>query len=139
MLIPGARSALPDLFLGDSIEPDVRALQTIIDDQVYIIRQFFSPSVCQKVLKHLESLDWSFTDDIRVGEVCRFHSPQDGHRLWKETKLDEIALASDKLAKDMLSGVSPNIRVYQYLPGQFFSPHCEFCFLGMVGNLTRHR
>lgn len=132
-----SNSALPSISLCDSLEQDVQALETIIDDQVYIIRHFFSPSVCQNVLKHLETQDWSFTDDIRVGEACRFHSPQDSHRLWNETKLDEIALANNKLAKDMLSGLSPNIRVYQYLPGQFFSPHCEFCFLSIRGCLTK--
>lgn len=121
-------SALPNVSLCDSPEPDIRALQTIIDDQIYVIRQFLSPSVCQGFVKHLDTQDWGFTNDIRVGGVCRFHNAEDGRRLWKETRLDKIAMANDKIAKDVLLGVSPNIRIYRYLPGQFFGPHCQSCF-----------
>lgn len=125
MSTSGTSSALPDFYLGHSPEPDTRALQTVIDNQVYVIHQFFSHSVCQGFVKHLDTQDWSFTDDIRVGGVCRFHNAEDGRRLWKETKLDELASANDKIAKDMLLGVSPNIRIYRYFPGQFFGPHCQ--------------
>ena len=133
MSASGTSSALPDFPLYDLREPDVRAIQTVIDDQVYVIHQFLSHSVCQSFVKHLDTQDWSFTDDIRVGGVCRFRNAGDGHRLWKETKLDEIASANDRIARDVLLGVSPNIRIYQYFPGQFFGSHCQSSFLRVNG------
>lgn len=120
----GTSSVLPKFSLCNWSEPEIRALETIIDGQIYTVHQFLPPSVCRGIVEQLSAQDWSFTDDIRVGEVCRFYSAEDSCRFWKETKLNEIASANDELGKDMLLGMSPNIRIYRYLPGQSFKPHC---------------
>ena len=82
--------------------------------------RFVSHSVCQRLVKHLDTQDWVFTDDIPGGGGWRFYNAEDSRRSSKVAMLEEIASADEKLTKDMLLGVSPSIKSYWYLPDLFF-------------------
>jgi hypothetical protein len=69
-----------------------------------------------------------------VNDRFEVHDPAFAEMLWRNTGLKECVEAygpdeEGKSAKEVwggeVVGLSPRIRIYRYLKGQFFDKHCE--------------
>ena len=121
---------------------------TILDDQIVVIRNFFTPTLCKQYVSFLSSLPLITTpakpkegDAVRVNDRIQFHDPKFAESLWSSTGLKGLVTEAtqegvEREAADSSSleqswggevlGLNPNIRIYRYREGQFFAQHCRY-------------
>ena len=121
------------------------ALETVLEDQIILIRRFFTSSLCKKYVTFLASLPLTTTPGIpKKGEALRVNDRfqiEDHHfaeQLWHDTGLKDLVLGDSTAGNDDRSraargawggavcGLNPRIRIYRYSKGQFFDQHCKF-------------
>ncbi|OJD09839.1 hypothetical protein AJ78_08898, partial [Emergomyces pasteurianus Ep9510] len=112
-------------------------LETLLDDQILIIRNFLTSTLCKTYVSFLSSLPLVTTpkrlkkdEAVRVNDRYQVHDPAFAERLWSSTALKQlisedgaVACASAELWGGEVLGLNPNIRIYRYGPGQFFDKH----------------
>ena len=122
-------------------------MEPLLPDQVFIIPNFFTSSLCQKYVSFLSTLPLVTTpakpkngDAVRVNDRFEVNDAGFAERLWLETGLKEIMSGHADDRKDSsktgwssqecwggeVCGLNPRIRVYRYVNGQFFAQHCRF-------------
>jgi len=121
-------------------------LETILEDQIIVIRNLLTPTLCKKYVSLLSSLPLTPTaiqprdgEAIRVNDRIQLDDYAFAEQLWASTALESLVRGlvervdlgkplPDELRKfwgGVVSGLSPRIRVYRYSEGQFFGQHCE--------------
>jgi hypothetical protein len=137
-------------------------LDTLVPDQISLIHNFLTSTLCKTYVSFLQSLPLATTpgrpkrgDAVRVNDRFQIEDPRFAEMLWSGTALRELVTATsteeeegdgEGRAKTEASnvwggeplGLNANIRIYRYSAGQFFARHCMFCFRGVVG-MTRGR
>ena len=144
---PGPSNQSPSLPRWPLLEPLVPAsdleLDTVLDDQIIVIRNFFTSNLCRKFVDFLSSLQLATTlskpkvgEAVRMNDRIQFEDPGFARRLWTATALQELLSGSNSsgdlpsvhahtLWGGELCGLNPRIRIYRYSQGQFFAQHCR--------------
>lgn len=117
-------------------------LESLVEDQIYIIRNFFTSTLCKNYVSFLASLPLITTpsrpkkgEAVRVNDRFQIDDPRFAEMLWQSTALKDLvegSLDSDATQAMLRQtwggkplGLNPNIRIYRYCPGQFFAQHCK--------------
>ena len=140
---------------GQKIAPDWPALQplvpttdlvleTLLEDQILLIRNLFTSTLCKKYVSFLSSLPLITTpakpkegEAIRLNDRIQFDDPAFAEQLWSSTGLRSIVNGSaenvnpdglthegaKKLWGGELCGLNPRIRIYRY---GIFALRCSF-------------
>ncbi|KAF5324832.1 hypothetical protein D9611_004252 [Ephemerocybe angulata] len=116
---------------------------TVMEDQIFIVEDFFSPQECKEFVKFIDSLPLELTPPKKKGEADRVNhrfsvaSPsfaQSLHALLTP-HLPSFPYPSSVHPKRRISqpdgeprhphSFNSNIRVYKYTQGQYFGPHYD--------------
>lgn len=110
-------------------------LETLLKDQIIIIRNLFTSTLCKKYVSFLSSLPLITTpakpkegEAIRVNDRIQFDDPAFAEQLWGSTGLESLVGGSaenvdsdglthegaKKLWGGELCGLNPRIRIYRY-------------------------
>ena len=100
------------------------ALETLLEDQIILIRNLFTSTLCKKYVSFLSSLPLTTTpskakegEAIRVNDRIQFHDPAFAEQLWVSTGLSSLVLTYEG-AKTLwggeICGLNPRIRIYRY-------------------------
>lgn len=111
------------------------ALETLLEDQIILIRNFFTSTLCKKYISLLSSLPLTTTpvkpkegDAIRFNDRIQYDDPAFAEQLWSSTSLQSLVNGSGgsidpdgltyegatKLWGGEVCGLNPRIRVYRY-------------------------
>lgn len=129
-------------------------IDTILPDQIYTIRNFFTANLCKAYVSFLSSAAISLTttplkpkskyEAVRVNDRYQIEDAGFAELLWSTTALKELVSERRGLEREEEEegeeerdaerrvwggtplGLNSNIRIYRYTPGQFFAQHCEF-------------
>ncbi|OAX80263.1 hypothetical protein ACJ72_05404 [Emergomyces africanus] len=113
-------------------------LETLLDDQIVIIRNLLTSTLCKTYVTFLSSLPLVTTpkrpkkdEAVRINDRFQVHDPAFAERLWSSTALKQLVSeegvddASAELWGGEVLGLNPNIRIYRYQPGQLFDKHYD--------------
>ncbi|KAL8910794.1 MAG: hypothetical protein Q9171_003930 [Xanthocarpia ochracea] len=118
-------------------------VETILKDQIVVIRNFFTYSLCKNYVSFLSSLPLVTTpgqpkkgDAVRVNDRFQVDDPSFAEQIWKSAGLEDLVTRSDGddgMSQQALSqlwggnvcGLNPRIRIYRYSKGQFFAQHYD--------------
>ncbi|KAK3388994.1 hypothetical protein B0T20DRAFT_447466 [Sordaria brevicollis] len=107
---------------------------TLVDDKVVVLRNFFPKSLCKDYVSFLSTLPLITTPGkpkrgmaVRVNDRFQIDDQKFADRLWYETGLKEAVLEGglEHLWGGEVIGLNPNIRIYRYTKGQFFDAHYD--------------
>lgn len=122
-------------------------VETLLQDQIILIRKLFTSSLCKNYVSFLSSLPLTTTpakpkegNAVRINDRFEVHDAGFAQRLWSSTCLAHVLTGSagaekgNSLRPDEwmnlwggeLCGLNPRIRVYRYRKGHHFGPHCRF-------------
>lgn len=133
-------------------------LTPLLTDQIYLIRNFLSGTLCKTYASFLASLPLTTTpgapkkdEALRVNDRFQIDDARFAEMLWNTTALKELVTTRfeedeygyDQDAEDDSAlaerarqlwggdplGLNPNIRIYRYSAGQFFGQHCKKLFI----------
>ncbi|RPD66304.1 hypothetical protein L227DRAFT_570197, partial [Lentinus tigrinus ALCF2SS1-6] len=125
--------SFPELSPKEGIE-----CRVLLDDQILLIDEFFSPEECKKYVKFIDSLPLELTPPKKRGEADRVNHRMSISSVDFAQRLYAV-LAPHLPAFPYPASVKPpagatarpphslnsNIRVYKYTPGQHFGPHYD--------------
>ncbi|KAL5338659.1 hypothetical protein BJX70DRAFT_398408 [Aspergillus crustosus] len=126
-------------------------LEPLLPDQIYLIRNFLSASLCKTYVSFLSSLPLITMsgkpkkgDAVRVNDRFQIQDAAFAENLWRGTALRELVTHphsytgeerggegkdAERSMKEIWGGeplgLNANIRVYRYSPGQFFAQHYD--------------
>ena len=109
-------------------------VETLLPDQILIIRNLFTSKLCKDYVAFLSSLPLTTTpgkpkrgEATRVNDRFQIDDPAFAKRLWEQTPLAHLVRTyEDQSAwKGDVIGLNPNIRIYRYRSGQFFDQHYD--------------
>ena len=120
------------------------SLETVLADQVFVIRNLFTPTLCKNYVSFLSSLPLVTTpgqpkkgNAVRINDRFQVDDPAFAELLWRSTGLHDLATGVNedqregdvpaqrrKLWGGEVCGLNPRIRIYRYCKGQFFDQHC---------------
>lgn len=116
-------------------------LETLLEDQIIVIRNFFTSSLCKNYVSFLSSLPLVTTpgqpkkdDAVRVNDRFQVDDAAFADQLWKTAGLHDLLTRVDaedhgyqqdpaKLWGGQVCGLNPRIRLYRYSKTQFFAQH----------------
>jgi len=107
--------------------------ETILDDQILVIRNLFTSKLCNSYTAYLSTLPLTTTsgkpkkgEAVRINDRFQVQDLLFANLLWETTALRELVsqLDKDKWGGEVL-GLNPNIRVYRYKPGHCFHQHYD--------------
>lgn len=145
-------SSLPDWPLLQPLIPAADlALETLLQDQIIVIRNLFTSTLCEKYVSFLSSLSLITSpaqpkeeNALRVNDRIQFNDPAFAEQLWNSTALKGLVAGSigyhahDGLAagdsKQLwggeVCGLNPKITIYRYDTASFtFVPLSKICEL----------
>ncbi|KAH1660635.1 hypothetical protein KXX65_003979 [Aspergillus fumigatus] len=120
------------------------SLESLLHDQIYLIRNFLPSSLCKTYAFFLASLPLTTTpskpkkgEAVRVNDRFQIQDADFAERLWSGTALRELVSGAVDEDQDGDGqprsnreiwggeplGLNANIRVYRYSRGQFFAQH----------------
>ncbi|KAH8918032.1 hypothetical protein BT69DRAFT_1268296 [Atractiella rhizophila] len=131
----------------EAVPPDWPAIKSfghleanvLLPQQIVTILSLFSSSLCKTYIAFLSTLPFT-TTPVRPkrGEAVRFNDRFQvddetfARRLWEDSGLKEFfereeneGILGDGVKEKEVVGLNPNIRVYRYVPGQFFDKHYD--------------
>ena len=110
-------------------------LQTLLQDQIVIIKRLFTAALCQKYVSFLDSLPLVTTpslpkkgEAVRVNDRFQVEDPNFAEILFKSTGLEKLIHDAEYDWGGEVCGLNPRIRVYRYKQGMFFDKHCKFTY-----------
>lgn len=123
------------------------ALETLLEDQIILIRNFFTSTLCKNYVSFLSTLPLVTTPDkpkkgdaLRVNDRFQVDDPGFADQLWDIAGLRDLVTREEgdggrlkeefgRLWGGEVCGLNPRIRIYRYSKGQFFDQHCrsDFC------------
>ena len=122
------------------------SLETLLPDQIVVIRNFWTSTLCRNYVSFLSTLPLVTTpgqpkkgDALRVNDRYEVNDPAFAEQLWSSTGLDILVTGTKrgdqegvmtvderkKLWCGQVCGLNPRIRIYRYGRGQFFDQHCR--------------
>ncbi|KAF3765090.1 hypothetical protein M406DRAFT_356805 [Cryphonectria parasitica EP155] len=110
------------------------APEAMLDSRVLLVRNFWPKSLCRDYVSFLRTLSLTTTpgkpkrgEAARVNDRFQVLDQVFAKRLWLATGLKDVLMADEwnGLWGGDVVGLSPNIRVYRYSPGQFFDAHYD--------------
>ena len=122
------------------------SLETLLQDQIVVIRNFWTSSLCKNYVSFLSTLPLVITpsqpkkgDALRVNDRYQIDDPAFAEQLWGSTALRELVTGTSgddqedgmtvderrRLWGGEVCGLNPRIRIYRYGKGQFFDQHCK--------------
>lgn len=133
--VPEPSLSLPDWPVLQPLLPTTDlTLETLLEEQIVVIRNFFTSTLCKKYVAFLSSLPLVTTpakpkqgDAVRVNDRLQFDDPSFSEQLWSSTGLK--ALVNDLAEKNCgnlapnevktlwggeVCGLNPRIRIYRY-------------------------
>ena len=134
--------------VAPSLQPDWPGLQplvpfetldldTILEDQIILVRKLFTSSLCQTYVNFLSNLPLTTTpgqpkkgEALRVNDRLQVDDADFAEKLWSETGLKQLVGNSGKDWGGEVCGLNPRIRIYRYTKGQFFDQHCRLISFG---------
>ena len=129
------------------------ALETLLEDQIILIRNFFTSTLCKKYVSFLASLPLITTpakpkegEALRVNDRIQFDDPAFAEQLWSSTGLQSLISGSTgdvdhhdfthqgamRLWGGEVCGLNPRIRIYRYgqpLPRRLLFPKAPLTFV----------
>ena len=109
-------------------------LDTILADQIVVVRNLLTSSLCRQYVSFLSSLPLVTTPDqprkgdaLRVNDRFQIEDPGFAKQLWSGTGLKHLVEANNSWGGE-LCGLNPRIRIYRYRKNQFFDQHCKSGF-----------
>ena len=120
--------------LSPLIPPLDLTLTTLLSDQILLIPNFFTSTLCRTYTSFLSTLPLVTTpakpkrgEAVRVNDRFQIHDPTFADAIWTRTGLGELLIRVEepRIWDGGLLGLNPNIRVYRYRPGQFFDKHYD--------------
>ncbi|ETN43096.1 uncharacterized protein HMPREF1541_02254 [Cyphellophora europaea CBS 101466] len=120
--------------LKSGISPNSLYVETLLDDQILIIRNLFSSKLCKDYVSFLSSLPLTTTpgtpkrgEAVRVNDRFQIDDYRFAQQLWEQTPLKHLveSYEDQSVWRGHVLGLNPNIRVYRYRPGQFFDQHYD--------------
>ncbi|KAL8937063.1 MAG: hypothetical protein Q9216_004612 [Gyalolechia sp. 2 TL-2023] len=121
-------------------------LETLLEDQIIVIRNFFTSSLCKNYVSFLSSLPLVTTpgqpkkgDAVRVNDRFQVDDAAFAEQLWETAGLRDLLTRGEiedaghqqdptTLWVGQVCGLNPRIRIYRYSRGQFFSQHSTLVF-----------
>ncbi|KAL8718354.1 MAG: hypothetical protein Q9225_004495 [Loekoesia sp. 1 TL-2023] len=118
-------------------------LETLLEDQIVVIRNFLTSTLCRNYVSFLSSLPLVTTpgqpkkgDAVRVNDRFQVDDSAFAEQLWKTAGLRDLLTRIDaanaepqqdltRLWGGEVCGLNPRIRIYRYSKGQFFAQHYD--------------
>ena len=109
------------------------ALDTVLDDQILVIRNLFTSNLCKNYVAFLSSLPLTTTpgkpkkgEAVRINDRFQVEDAVFANHLWTKTALQALVskTGTEKWGGEAL-GLNSNIRVYRYRPGHCFNQHYD--------------
>jgi hypothetical protein len=107
------------------------SLDVVLEDQIILIRNLFTGTLCKQYVNFLSSLPLTTTpgqpskgEALRVNDRFQVEDPAFAEHLWSMTSLKDLVTGSDMNWGGDVCGLNPRIRIYRYAKGQFFDQHC---------------
>ena len=100
------------------------SLDTLLDDQILVIRNLFTSTLCKSYIAYLSTLPLVTTpgkpkkgEAVRVNDRFQVDDASFSNLLWEKTALQELISqdGTDKWGGQVL-GLNSNIRIYRYRP-----------------------
>ena len=129
------------------VPPTDLSLETLLDDQILVVHNFLTSTLCRNYVSFLSSLPLVTTpsqpkkdEALRVNDRYVIDDPKFAEMLWSSTALKGLVTGSfsgnsedksphakslSKLWGGEVLGLNPRIRIYRYGKGQFFGQHCK--------------
>ncbi|KAL8829924.1 MAG: hypothetical protein Q9170_005967 [Blastenia crenularia] len=119
------------------------SLETLLKNQIIVIRNFFTSSLCRNLVAFLSSLPLVTTsgqpkkgDAVRVNDRFQVDDAAFAEQLWKTAGLHDLLKSAGDLDSEtqqdpeelwggQICGLNPRIRIYRYSKGQFFAQHYD--------------
>ena len=122
------------------------ALETVLQEQIIVIRNLFTTTLCKNYVSFLSALPLSTApgqpkkgDAVRVNDRIQFDDYAFAEQLWASTGLKNLVTGAVSHSQDVeattkelkklwggeVCGLNPRIRIYRYGKGQFFDQHCK--------------
>lgn len=107
---------------------------TLLHDQIILIPNLFTLTLCKTYTSFLSTLPMSTTpgkpkrgEAVRVNDRFQILDPAFAEAIWVRTGLKELVInfGDYGIWGGGVLGLNPNIRVYRYRPGQFFGKHFD--------------
>jgi hypothetical protein len=117
--------------LKSGIPPDALYIDTLLHDQILVIRNLLSAKLCKDYVAFLSSLPLTTTpgtpkrgEAVRQNDRFQIDDPKFAQSLWEQTALEHLIRGYEEQTvwRGEVLGLNPNIRVYRYKPGR--SSHC---------------
>ena len=150
----GEKEKAPDWPALQPLVPTIDlALETLLEDQIILIRNFFTSTLCKKYVSFLSSLPLITTpakpkegEALRVNDRIQFDDPAFADQLWSSTGLRSLVSGSTgnvdhhhlthegamRLWGGEVCGLNPRIRIYRYgqpLPRRLLFPRAPLTFV----------
>ena len=151
--LPEEQEKAPDWPLLQPLVPTSDlTLDILLEDQLVLIRNLFTSTLCKKYVSFLSSLPLITTpakpkegEAIRVNDRIQFDDPAFAEQLWSSTGLQSLVSGStgnvdpldatyegpSRLWGGAVCGLNPRIRIYRYgryLPRQLHFPRVSLTF-----------
>lgn len=108
------------------------SLESVLDEQIILIRNLFTSSLSRQYVSFLSSLPLVTTPDqpkkgdaSRVNDRFQVEDPAFAEQLWSSTGLKDLVTTNGGWGGEVC-GLNPRVRIYRYRKGQFFDQHCEW-------------
>ena len=135
-------------------------LETLLEDQIVVIRNLLTSTLCRNYVSFLSSLPLVTTpsqprkhEALRVNDRYQIDDARFTEKLWSNTALKDLLTGSlsdigtederpnpDSLKKlwgGEILGLNPRLRIYRYGKGQFFNQHCKPALLHILLGLCQ--
>ena len=96
------------------------SLDTVLEDQIILIRKLFTSSLSQQYVSFLSSLPLTTTpgvlkkgDALRVNDRFQVDDPDLAEQLWSSTGLKELVTSAGRDWGGEVCGLNPRIRIYR--------------------------
>lgn len=96
------------------------SLDTVLEDQIVLVRKLFTVSLCKSYVSFLSSLPLTTTpgmpkkgEALRVNDRFQVHDPGFTERLWNSTGLKDLITTSSIDWGGQVCGLNPKIRIYR--------------------------
>lgn len=122
--------------LDPLVPTDDLSMDTVLDNQILVIRNLFTSTLCKNYVAFLSSLPLTTTpgkpkrgEATRVNDRFQIQDASFANMLWERSALQSLVRRSENENEQSFGGqvlgLNPNIRVYRYRPGQFFDQHYD--------------
>lgn len=109
-------------------------VEETLKDHILVIPTFFTASLCKTYVSFLATLPFTTTpgkpkpgEAVRVNDRFQVEDAAFAQQLWQDTALKDIveSYEDQEIWGGRVLGLNSRIRIYRYIPGQFFAQHYD--------------